>query len=123
MNTRMKARHHRQKNAGRGSFPAAGPALRGVEPAAKNNLLSLAQRLSLLTAREMEVLRLLGGWQRKEEFVSFLGISPRTVEAHRARLRKNRGLSSLPELFSGCCQNHDDQSFCGQTGKESPYGS
>ena len=57
------------------------------------------ERLELLTAREMEVFRLLGNWKRKDEIASVLGISPRTVEAHRARIREKLGIGSWPELL------------------------
>lgn len=80
------------------------------------------QRLHLLTARELEVLWLLGGWKRKEEIASFLGISPRTVEAHRARIREKLGIGSLPELVRFAVQRRNIQSSCGETSKEIPYG-
>ena len=57
------------------------------------------KRLSELTAREREVLRFLGEWKRKDEIASLLGISPRTVEAHRNRIRQKLGFSSSLELL------------------------
>ncbi len=67
------------------------------------------QRMDTLTAREWQVLRLLGGWKRKEEIASALGISPRTVEAHRARIREKLGIGSLPELMKFAVQWREGQ--------------
>ena len=123
MNTRMDACLHRQHKARHGSSPATGHDRRRDKPDSKNSSPLLAQLLSLLTAHEMEVLRLLGGWRRKEEIVSFLGISPRTVAAHRAHIRKKRRIGSLPEHLRFAVQKQAIQSLCGKTSKEIPYGS
>ena len=55
-------------------------------------------RIAALSAREREVLDgLLAGGTNKT-IARDLGISPRTVEAHRARIMERLGAQSLPEL-------------------------
>lgn len=50
--------------------------------------------LSRLSARELEVLRELGRDQQNKQIARFLGISPRTVEAHRRNALEKLGVRS-----------------------------
>lgn len=55
-------------------------------------------RLSLLTEREREVAQQLAEGLSNKEIARKMGLSPRTVEAHRARLMKRLKISSLAEV-------------------------
>jgi DNA-binding NarL/FixJ family response regulator len=54
--------------------------------------------LERLTDREMEVFELIGQAKSNHEIASRLGISPRTVDAHRTHIREKLGLSDGNEL-------------------------
>ena len=54
-------------------------------------------RLATLTPREREVLDALVEGQANKTIAAALGISPRTVEVHRAHLMEKLGVRSLPE--------------------------
>lgn len=54
--------------------------------------------LERLTDREMEVFELIGHAKSNHEIASQLGISPRTLDAHRAHIRVKLGLSDGNEL-------------------------
>jgi len=56
------------------------------------------QRLSTLTPREREVLELVVQGQQYRQIAAALGISPRTVEVHRARLMEKLGARNISEL-------------------------
>ncbi|NBR27201.1 MAG: DNA-binding response regulator [Betaproteobacteria bacterium] len=56
------------------------------------------QRLSSLTPREREVLELVVQGQQYRQIAAALGISPRTVEVHRARLMEKLGARNISEL-------------------------
>lgn len=56
------------------------------------------RRLSTLTPREREVLELVVKGQQYRQIASALGISPRTVEVHRARLMEKLGVRNISEL-------------------------
>lgn len=59
----------------------------------------LDQRLAALTEREREVLnQILSGWTSKE-IARELGVSPRTVEAHRQNLLRKLGIGTVKELM------------------------
>jgi two-component system, NarL family, response regulator NreC len=51
-----------------------------------------------LTPREVEVLRLISLGHTSAEIARMLGVSPRTVESHRARLHNKLGLATRAEL-------------------------
>lgn len=56
-----------------------------------------AARVAALSPREREVLDLLAAGKRNKGIARDLGISPRTVEAHRARLMERLGVGSVAE--------------------------
>lgn len=56
-------------------------------------------RLSLLTAREREVMKKLLKCKSNKDIANALGISERTVETHRARIMRKMRAQSLPELI------------------------
>lgn len=54
--------------------------------------------LECLTDREMEVFELIGHAKSNQEIASLLGISPRTLDAHRAHIREKLGFTEGNEL-------------------------
>jgi RNA polymerase sigma factor (sigma-70 family) len=56
-------------------------------------------RLERLTAREREILALIGAGHQNREIATQLGISPRTVEVHKARIMEKLECDSLAELI------------------------
>ena len=54
--------------------------------------------LERLTDREMEVFELIGQARSNHEIANRLGISPRTLDAHRAHIREKLGLADSNEL-------------------------
>jgi DNA-binding NarL/FixJ family response regulator len=54
--------------------------------------------LERLTDREMEVFELIGQARSNQDIASRLGISPRTLDAHRAHIREKLGLADGNEL-------------------------
>lgn len=58
-----------------------------------------AEKLALLTERQRDVLRLLIDGKRNSEIADALCISIKTVEFHRAHIRKKLGVANLSELF------------------------
>ena len=63
----------------------------------------IADRLSLLTPREREVMDLVIDGLSNRRIASRCGISPRTVEIHRARVMEKMGARSLSELVRIAC--------------------
>jgi DNA-binding NarL/FixJ family response regulator len=53
---------------------------------------------SLLTSREVEIVRLLAAGRSNKEVASALGISTRTVESHRNRVMRKMGFTSFSAL-------------------------
>lgn len=51
-----------------------------------------------LTDREMEIFELIGQVKGNHEIASLLGISPRTVDAHRSHIREKLGIADSSEL-------------------------
>jgi DNA-binding NarL/FixJ family response regulator len=58
-----------------------------------------------LTAREVEIVRLLAKGKVNKEIAAMLGITVRTVETHRARIMLKLGLHSLAELIHYAIRN------------------
>lgn len=56
------------------------------------------ERLRKLTSREYEVFEHLVAGKSNKEIAAQLGISPRTVEFHRAHIMEKMAASGLPEL-------------------------
>lgn len=65
-----------------------------------------AARLARLTPRERDVLRLTCAGKTAREIADALGLSPRTVEAHRARCMTKLGAGSLAELLRFGCEGN-----------------
>jgi FixJ family two-component response regulator len=57
------------------------------------------RRLATLTAREREVLDLVAAGKANKEIASALGVSPKTVEVHRAHVMSKMCVDSLAELI------------------------
>jgi two-component system, LuxR family, response regulator FixJ len=57
------------------------------------------RRLATLTAREREVLNLVVAGRANKEIASALGVSPKTVEVHRAHVMSKMCVDSLAELI------------------------
>ncbi len=60
---------------------------------------SLRDRVGCLTAKELEVLSLIGQGKSSRQIAAHMKVSVRTVETYRARLSKKTNVSSLRELF------------------------
>ena len=58
-----------------------------------------------LTDREKEVVKLLADGYANEEVGTILGLSRRTIEAHRARIMLKLNVHTLPGLVKYCIQN------------------
>ena len=63
-----------------------------------DDLREAAQRLSMLTAREREVMEQATHGRHAKEIAAALGISPRTVEVHKTRLMAKLGVRNVAEL-------------------------
>jgi DNA-binding NarL/FixJ family response regulator len=59
---------------------------------------AVASGLEQLTDRELEVLSLIGGGKATKIIADQMGISTRTVEAHRAHIKEKLGLTDGAEL-------------------------
>jgi len=73
----------------------------------------LAERLTALTPREKLVMSLVVDGLSNKEIARDLGISPRTIEVHRAKVMEKMQAGSLAELvrFAGLCDlNHQEAS-------------
>jgi FixJ family two-component response regulator len=58
----------------------------------------IAARLALLTPREHEVMEMVADGRSNKEIANALGVSAKTVEAHRARVMEKTEARSLAEL-------------------------
>jgi two-component system response regulator NreC len=79
---------------------AASRGARYVSPvlAAKLGVGKTAGDMGKLTPREREVLRLIALGHTSVEIANMLGLSPRTIETHRARIHRKLGLDTRAEL-------------------------
>ena len=73
-------------------------ALGGPELRDRTRQLSAAARLATLTQREREVMELVVGGKQNKVIADELGISIKTVEAHRAKVMEKMGANSVAEL-------------------------
>lgn len=71
-----------------------------------NNHQLLTQKLSSLTARQEQVLKLLAAGKTNKEIGKELGISARTVEAHRTQLKERLNVQTVSELVILALRNH-----------------
>ena len=60
---------------------------------------SADRRMERLTEREREILTLLAAGHQNRQIAAQLGISPRTVEVHKARIMEKLGCRSLADLI------------------------
>ena len=86
--------------AGGGRYLSPSITERGVEAYLQRAEGSGSDGLEILTDREREVLHFVVEGYRNAEIASRLSISPRTVEAHRARLMSKLGLHTQAELIN-----------------------
>jgi RNA polymerase sigma factor (sigma-70 family) len=61
--------------------------------------MELEARLSLLSEREKQVLNLVVNGKHNREIAAALGISPRTVEVHKARIMEKCHVPRLTDLL------------------------
>ena len=80
-----------------GLLARATPALKPQQAVAVQT--EAGKRLRKLTQRERQVLALLAAGHSNKEIAGRLGISQRTAENHRARIREKTGCRSLAELI------------------------
>jgi two-component system response regulator NreC len=73
--------------------------------AAKLNGSKPSPQTDKLTPREREVLRLIALGHTSVEIAHKLGLSPRTIETHRARIHRKLGLATRAELVSYALQH------------------
>ncbi len=73
--------------------------------AAKLNGSKSSQQADKLTPREREVLRLIALGHTSVEIADKLGLSPRTIETHRARIHRKLGLATRAELVRYALQH------------------
>jgi two-component system response regulator TtrR len=78
--------------------------LGGPELRDRTRQLSAAARLATLTQREREVMDLVVGGKQNKLIADELGISIKTVEAHRARVMDKMGAASIAELVQAALE-------------------
>ncbi|MDQ8204348.1 response regulator transcription factor [Pelagicoccus sp. SDUM812003] len=69
-----------------------------------------------LSGREMEVFEMLGRGLASKEIAGLLGISPRTVDTHRARIREKLGFASTPDLLRAAYSWNESGRLAGAEG-------
>jgi RNA polymerase sigma factor (sigma-70 family) len=70
-----------------------------VTQAASERRVEVRRRLTRLTPREHEVMRMTVSGRHNREIALELGISPRTVEVYKARMMEKLGVDRLPDLI------------------------
>jgi RNA polymerase sigma factor (sigma-70 family) len=60
-----------------------------------------------LTPREKEIFRVVAQGLTHREIGELLGISPRTVEVHKARIMEKLGIKSMAELIKRSLKNEE----------------
>ena len=60
-----------------------------------------------LTDREFQVLQLLGGGKGNREIAAQLGLSPKTIETYREKLKSKLGLADSQQLLIFAARHHD----------------
>ena len=73
-------------------------AANGVTPGGQSERFRAAAKLATLTQREREVLDLVVNGRKNKQIAEALGISVKTVEAHRAHAMEKMGATSVAEL-------------------------
>jgi two-component system response regulator FixJ len=69
-----------------------------VQQAKNEQRIKYTERLTRLTPREREVMDLLVLGKTNREIAESFGLSPRTIEVHRAAIKKKLGVKSLSDL-------------------------
>jgi FixJ family two-component response regulator len=81
----------------------------------------MRRQLDALTAREREVVQLLGTGRNTKDIGRLLCISPKTVDVHRAHILKKMGIDSAAELAHALTRYYASRSHDGLAGQsESP---
>jgi FixJ family two-component response regulator len=70
----------------------------GMAPLERTQRLAAAARLKMLSQREREVMDLVVNGRRNKQIADELGVSVKTVEAHRARVMEKMGTRTIAEL-------------------------
>ncbi|MDB6091394.1 MAG: two component transcriptional regulator, LuxR family [Gammaproteobacteria bacterium] len=73
--------------------------LHGERRVSANQRTAVSGRFARLTAREREILTLLTAGQQNVDIAAQLGISPRTVEVHKARIMEKLDCRTLADLI------------------------
>lgn len=68
------------------------------QPPAMTRARQRQSRLGLLSCRERDVFRHLVGGQTNREIAAMLGLSPRTVEVHRAHIQEKLGVRNVAQM-------------------------
>jgi DNA-binding NarL/FixJ family response regulator len=87
------------------------PSLRRLsDPSVRSKLDALARRVhpqrTLLTSREVEIVRLVAEGKSNKDMASMLAISVRTIETHRSRLMLKLQVRSIAHLIQYAIKNH-----------------
>lgn len=69
------------------------------------------RKLADLTRRELEVMQMVVSGRHNREIAIELGISPRTVEVHKARMMAKLEAGSIPELVRMCIEHTKIQAY------------
>lgn len=67
-----------------------------------NSNSTMMQKMAQLTPREKEVLKLLGRGLPNKVVAGMLGVTERTIEAHRAHIFRKMKVRNLVHLLYGC---------------------